>query len=144
DRQLARIAERAIAELRQEGFAGAPELQRSINMRYLGQNYEHEVEIAPGELDEEALDAAFRRFDALHAERYGYLIEGEVIELVSFKVTAIGARPPLDLSRPEPLARSERRTREVFVRGAGFVDALVVHRSALAPGELVEGPAVVE
>ena len=31
-----------------------------------------------------------------------------------------------------------------FVRGSGFVDAAVLHRSALAPGESLEGPAVIE
>jgi N-methylhydantoinase A len=144
DRQFTRIAERAVAELRQEGFAGEPELQRSINMRYLGQNYEHEVEIGAGPIDRTALDAALRRFDALHAERYGYLIEGEVIELVNFKVTAIGRRTAPDLGGEEQAVRSERTTREVFVRGEGWLDALVVHRSALAPGERIEGPAVVE
>ena len=45
NRQFERITERALAELRQEGFAGEPEIRRAINMRYFGQNYEHEVEI---------------------------------------------------------------------------------------------------
>ena len=74
-------------------------------MRYFGQNYEHEVEIEAGELDDAALERAFRRFDELHAERYGYAIEREVIELVSFKVTVIGKRAPLDLSRAGGTAR---------------------------------------
>src|SRR5262249_61809635 len=100
-RQFGRITERALAELRQEGFAGEPEIRRAINMRYFGQNYEHEVELDAGELDEAALERAFRRFDQLHAERYGYAIEREVIELVSFKVSAIGKRPQLDLSHAD-------------------------------------------
>ncbi len=66
------ITERAVGELRQEGYAGEPEIRRAINMRYFGQNYEHEVEIEGGELDDAALERSFRRFDALHAERYGY------------------------------------------------------------------------
>jgi N-methylhydantoinase A len=144
NRQFGRIAERALAELRQEGYAGEPEIRRAINMRYFGQNYEHEVEIEGGELDEAALERAFRGFDALHAERYGYRIEGEVIELVSFKVTVIGRRPRLDLARARARTRSERSTRDVYVRGQGFVEAAVVHRSALEPGERVEGPAVIE
>ena len=61
------ITERAVGELRQEGFAGEPEIRRAINMRYLGQNYEHEVEIEDGELDDTALERSFRRFDELHA-----------------------------------------------------------------------------
>jgi len=144
NRQFGRITERAVAELRQEGYAGEPEIRRAINMRYFGQNYEHEVEIEGGELDEAALERAFRGFDRLHAERYGYRIEGEVIELVSFKVTVIGRRPHLDLARARASTRRERSTRDVYVRGQGFVEAAVVHRSALEPGEHVEGPAVIE
>jgi len=144
NRQFGRITERAVAELRQEGYAGEPEIRRAINMRYFGQNYEHEVEIEGGELDEAALERAFRGFDRLHAERYGYRIEGEVIELVSFKVTVIGRRPHLDLARARASTRRERSTRDVYVRGQGFVEAAVVHRSALEPGERLEGPAVIE
>ena len=144
NRQFNRITERAIGELRQEGFAGDPEIRRAINMRYFGQNYEHEVEIDRGELDEAALERAFRRFDALHAERYGYTIDGEVIELVSFKVTAIGTRAPLDLSRANGATEFQRTAREVYVRGRGFLEATVVHRSALLSGEVVSGPAVIE
>jgi N-methylhydantoinase A len=144
NRQFGRITERALGELRQEGFAGEPEVRRAINMRYFGQNYEHEVEIEGGELDDAALERAFRRFDELHAARYGYAIEREVIELVSFKVTVIGRRAPIDLGRANgavPRARSERR---VYVRGHGFLDATVVHRSSLGPGEAIDGPAVIE
>jgi N-methylhydantoinase A len=142
--QFERITERALGELRQEGFAGEPAVRRAINMRYFGQNYEHEVEIEGGALDEAALERAFRRFDELHAERYGYVIEGEVIELVSFKVTVIGKRPPLDLSRANGSASIPRSTREVYVRGQGFIDATVAHRSSLEPGESIAGPAVIE
>ena len=144
NRQFDRITERASDELRQEGFTGEPDIRRAINMRYFGQNYEHEVEIESGVLDEAALERAFRRFDALHAERYGYTIDGEVIELVSFKVTAIGRRPPLDLSRANGATEFQRSAREVYVRGQGFLDATVVRRSALSPGEVVVGPAVIE
>jgi N-methylhydantoinase A len=144
NRQFGRIAERALAELRQEGYAGEPELRRAINMRYLGQNYEHEVELAEGEIDEQGLLEAFRRFDALHAARYGYAIEGEVIELVSFTVTAVGRRPALELAQNGSAAAFARTTRLVYVRGLGFLDATVVHRSSLEPGERLEGPALVE
>lgn len=144
NRQFGQIAERALAELRQEGYSGEPEIRRAINMRYFGQNYEHEVEIASGELDHAALEQAFRRFDALHAERYGYAIDGEVIELVSFKVTVIGKREPLDFSRSSGAAGTMRSTRQVYLRGEGFVEAAVAHRSSLEPGETIAGPAVIE
>ena len=142
--QFDRITERALAELRQEGYAGEPEIRRAINMRYFGQNYEHEVEIEGGLLDEAALERAFRRFDELHSQRYGYAIEREVIELVSFKVTVIGKRPALDLSRTNGAVAAPRTSRPVYVRGQGPVDAIVAHRSSLEPGEAIPGPAVIE
>jgi N-methylhydantoinase A len=142
DRQFARISERAVTELHAEGFAGEPLIRRAINMRYLGQNYEHEVEIADGPIDDAALEAALRRFDALHAERYGYLIEGEVIELVSFRVTAIGTRPsPVIAEATEPPQAAEKR--DVHFRGHGTVEATFVHRASLSSGETLLGPAVV-
>jgi N-methylhydantoinase A len=144
ERQFRRIAERAVAELRLEGFAGEPQLWRAITMRYFGQNYEHEVELPDGVLDEELLAEAFRRFEQLHAERYGYAIEGEVIELLSFKVTAVGRRPAIELTGANGGPRPARTERDVYFRGLGFVTAAVVHRSALAAGETLEGPCVVE
>jgi N-methylhydantoinase A len=149
NRQFKQITDRALAELRQEGFAGEPQVERAINMRYFGQNYEHEVELESAELgsavvDGAALERAFRRFDALHAERYGYAIDGEVIELVSFKVTVIGKRAPLDFSSANGATGFARSGRPVYVRGQGFVDATVAHRSSLEPGEPIAGPAVIE
>ena len=144
NRQLAMIGERAVGELRQEGFAGEPELRRSISMRYLGQNYEHEVEIEDGQLDDAALERSFRRFDALHAARYGYQIDDEVIELVSFKVSAIGPRPTPDLNRAVETIPFPRAGREVYLRESGFETAAVLRRASLEPGESVAGPALVE
>jgi N-methylhydantoinase A len=143
-RQFDRIAERAVAELRQEGFSGEPELRRAINMRYLGQNYEHEVELPGGALTEDTLREAFARFNAIHRERYGYAIDDETIELVSFKVTAIGRRPQTELVDQGTTAARERRERDVFFRGIGLVSSAVVHRSSLAAGERVEGPALIQ
>jgi N-methylhydantoinase A len=144
ERQFARIAERAVAELRQEGFAGEPALRRAITMRYFGQNYEHEVEMPDGALDEDLLAETFRRFEQLHAERYGYAIEGEVIELLSFKVTAIGQRPPIELAGADGASPPAPSERDVYFRGRGFVTSTVLHRSALEVGRPLDGPCVVE
>jgi N-methylhydantoinase A len=144
ERQFERIAERAVGELRQEGFSGEPTLRRAITMRYFGQNYEHEVEMPDGALDEGLLAETFRRFEQLHAERYGYAIEGEVIELLSFKVTAIGQRPPIELAGANGAAPPAPTERDVYFRGRGFVASTVLHRSALEVGVPLDGPCVVE
>ncbi|HSZ03900.1 MAG TPA: hydantoinase/oxoprolinase family protein [Solirubrobacteraceae bacterium] len=143
-RQFALIAERALAELRQEGFSGKPETRRAINMRYLGQNYEHELELPDGEVSERTLADAFTRFAEMHQERYGYAIDGETIELVSFKVTAIGRRPPVRLVDAPPEHVREPARREVYFRGLGFLDTALVHRSSLELGQVLRGPALVQ
>ena len=98
-----RITERAVAELRQEGFErrAADRAARStcaISARTTSTRSSCPTERSPSE----ALADAFARFAAMHEERYGYAIEGETIELVSFKVTAIGARPPVRLVDTPP------------------------------------------
>ena len=92
-RQFAGIREAAEAELRQEGFEGVPVVHCSISMRYAGQNYEHLVPVSAEPMTDERLQAAFAAFETIHAERYGYRIEGEEIELVAFHVTVTGRRP---------------------------------------------------
>jgi N-methylhydantoinase A len=144
ERQFRRIAERAVGELRQEGFRGEPELRRAITMRYYGQNYEHEIEVPAGTLDDRLLQACLDRFERLHAERYGYAIEGEVIELLSFKVTAVGRRPEPPLRPGREASGRARSEREIYFRGHGFLSAPVVHRLDLGAGETIEGPAVIE
>jgi N-methylhydantoinase A len=145
ERQFGRIRDAAIAELRGEGFAGEPGLSYSINMRYLGQNYEHEVPIASDAITADRLQSAYQTFEQTHERQYGYAIENEIIELVSFRVTATGKRASPTLSvAPDGGVDPQRASREVQFRGHGFLNAAILLRYALAPGTRVSGPAVIE
>lgn len=145
ERQFARIRDAAVADLRAEGFAGEPAIAYSINMRYLGQNYEHEVPIPADALTAGNLRAAYDAFVRTHEERYGYAIEDEIIELVSFRVVVSGRRPPIRLAiSPEPAAAAARPSRDVHFRGHGFVPTKIYLRYALSPGTTLDGPCVLE
>ena len=112
DRRLRELEEEASRELRQEGFAGEPRLRRSVNMRYLGQNYEEEIDFPPGHLDDGGLDGLLEAFHVHHERAYGYRIADEVIEFVQFNVTVMGtaARPELSiLEAGEPAQPREHR-----------------------------------
>ena len=80
----------ALDQLRREGFAGEPEIERSISMRYWGQNYEQDVPMPPGAVTPELLEQTLEAFHRLHEQFYGYSITGEVIELIRFNVTVSG------------------------------------------------------
>jgi N-methylhydantoinase A len=145
ERQFARIRDAAVAELRGEGFAEEPDISYSINMRYLGQNYEHEVAIPSDAITAGRLQAAYDAFTKVHEERYGYAIQDEIIELVSFRVTASGRRASPRLSvRASGGDIARRPDRQVHFRGHGFLPATVWRRYSLAPGTEIDGPCIVE
>src|SRR5262249_45900329 len=96
---FAALVDEALAELRAEGFDGTPEIQRTISMRYAGQNYEQDIPVATDMASEAELREALAAFERQHEAFYGYSISGEVIELIRFNVTAIGPTPKPTLRR---------------------------------------------
>jgi len=144
DRQFRRIAGLAVDALHADGYQGSPALTYAINMRYLGQNYEHEVSIPAGPVTAAVLTEAFAEFQRLHAAMYGYAMAHEIIELISFKVTAIGARPkPAIGLGSTPTGSGKVREAPVFFREHGFVATRLIDRDALGVGVRWIGPLVV-
>jgi N-methylhydantoinase A len=142
--QFRQIAEAALAELRRQGYQGEPQLRYTINMRYLGQNYETEIEL-PGLVSNQAqLEQAYEAFHRMHEATYGYRIPTAVIELVNFKVTAIGAIPTPRIREIDAAETAPARERLVYFAGHGFIPCRLIHRSALPVGERLAGPLIVE
>jgi len=142
---FSRLVDEAVAELRQEGFQGRPEISRSISMRYAGQNYEQDIEVEAKMITDGALRDVLRAFERRHEQFYGYSISGEVIELIRFNVTAVGRTPKPSLARlarhdsPEPVDH-----RPVWFVETGFVQTPIYRRDALPASDTIKGPAVVE
>ena len=137
---------RASRELRQEGFAGEPEIRRAINMRYFGQNYEHEVEI-------DGRRARRRRARAgvppLRRAARGALRlrdRGRGDRARQLQGDRDRAAPRRSTSRTRTAATGVRalEPRGLRPRARASLEAAVVHRSSLEPGESIAGPAVVE
>ena len=150
---VAAIAERldaltasAVAELRDDGFAGEPVVLRSIDMRYAGQNYEREVSLPPGPFTAAVAEEMAARFGRAHDEFYGFALEGEPVEFVNLRVTAIG---PSDLqttgkSRAAAETAMPIDARPVSFRGLGYVETPVFRRELLPAGFTRSGPAIIE
>jgi N-methylhydantoinase A len=144
-RQFGGIREAAEAELREEGFVGIPEVHFSISMRYAGQNYEHQVPVPAETMTEAVLRDAFSSFEKIHADRYGYAIEGEEIELVAFHVTVTGRRSaPRLVVRGDSGSCTEPTSRLVHFRGKGHVPTAVYRRYGLRAGTRLDGPCILE
>ena len=126
--------------------AGRALLERSMDLRYRGQNYELEIPVAAG-LDARGIR---ERFTDRHRRRYGYSTE-EPVECVNLRA---GAVVPASSGRPGvpatgsaspatqgPAGRGERR---VFFYGRGWLQAAVHARGGIEPGARLLGPAVIQ
>jgi N-methylhydantoinase A len=116
-------------------------LERTIEMRYLGQ--EHTVEVdADGVAD---LDELADRFEAQHETRYGHTMN-DPVQVVHLRVRAIGEndKPTLDPQSPRDAPLEPAGSREAYCFAAGeFHEFDVYERGDLAPGDELDGPAVV-
>jgi N-methylhydantoinase A len=141
------MAVQAMAVVRESAVTGAITVQRAADGRYAGQGYELTVPLPPGPLDAGALARVRAAFDEIYAARYGYANAEEPVEIVTWKLSAIGGAPRVTLSKAGAGAaggtRSERR-RAYFPETHGYVDCPVFDRYALAAGMQIAGPAIVE
>lgn len=124
-------------------------LRRTADLRYQGQNYELSVEVPEGPIGPGTVAALARGFAEAHERLYGFVAEGEPVQLVTYRVEAIGFVPKAQF-RPEPdqgpdASAAIAGRREVwFPEAGGFVDCPVYDRDRLKSGNLIAGPAIIE
>lgn len=123
----------------------ARQRELSLDMRYVGQNYELQVPV-PADRPLTA-EGVTRAFFAMHEQSYGYFTPDDAVEVVNFRLTASGVlhrqeAPALPPKSMEALAPVE--TRPVWYDGESSCDTPVYDRRTLTPGVELAGPAVVE
>ncbi len=144
---LAELRDRAEAWFRQEEVAeAARQLGFSLDMRYVGQNYELGVEWPAGEIDRLTADGLREAFFAVHERFYGYHNPDDPVEIVNFRLAAVGRfqRPPAPPRAPAETAATAVATRAVHYREDEATPTPIYDRAALGPGHRLEGPAVIE
>lgn len=124
-------------------------LERIVDMRYLGQNYELPVSAPTGAWDDGAQAELERRFHAVHEQAYGYAAAEEPTQLVNFRVTAYGLTPHIRLRRHDavpgdPVAAIVGERKVYWARGAAPETTPVYDRLRLQPGHRLFGPAIVD
>jgi N-methylhydantoinase A len=149
-RLVSDLQSRVRAQLVQTG-AGLDDarFELRLDMRYIGQGYEVEVFVR-----EDDLKIAFAGLAAGFAQAYrtvfGQSFDDKEIEIVAWKVEMHGPVP--GAAQPYDL-RDDGRRGAVALRGerpayfgddGGFVQTRVFDRFGLRPGDMVEGPALIE
>ena len=137
ERAFTELEKRACSEYEKEGFAADQLiLERSLDMRYVGQGYEITV---PAAADFEAA------FHDRHRQRYGYADPKRPTELVNVRLKAIGRTEKPNLARQE---LGEKDATAAVIGECDMVfdgepsTASLVDRALLKPGNSLTGPAL--
>ena len=124
-------------------------LTRRVDMRYDGQNYELSIALPDGPVTAETLDALKQGFTQAHERMYGFAVPEERILCVTFRAEAMGLVKKAELTA-RPLGEADSSAaiigkRDVWYPETGaFTETTLYARDRLLPGNVFEGPAIVE
>jgi len=143
--------EQAFNALEREACAQLPEpdqalIERSVDMRYAGQDYSLEIDAGEHCANHDAQGLWQQRFVAAYHELYGKIDDDSPIELASIRVLAkqVAAPPRIEPDSPQRPGIEKSRRPVHFAEVGGFVDTPVFERDALQSGQTIMGPAIVE
>jgi N-methylhydantoinase A len=141
------LAARARSWFEMEDIAVADRrTNRTVDMRYAGQNYELSVPLPDGPIGPHSIGALADGFAAMHRRLYGFAADDEPTQLVTFRVQATGIVPKAGLTQSSSAGLATvPESRPVWLPEAGgFVPCAVYDRDRLAAGDRFGGPAIVE
>jgi N-methylhydantoinase A/oxoprolinase/acetone carboxylase beta subunit len=121
--------------------------RRYADMRYRKQGYEIRVSVPDGELDATQVESLRREFESAYAALYGHIIARAQIDIVSWRVIALGPVPDLVLPRASPARHRSpiKGRRRIFLPAIrDYDEAPVYDRYSLTAGQEISGPAVIE
>ena len=126
-------------------FSGPVRVRPSADMRYGEQVFE--VGVPLDSIDFEAPDLLQRMADAFHArheELYTYSLRDQEAVLVNARVAVIGELPASAQEPALPVRTPARPTGERQIYLGGWGNVPIYEFDALAPDQVIEGPAVIE
>jgi N-methylhydantoinase A len=123
-------------------------LQRSVDMRYVGQAYEVHIPCPnhTGSITAGAVEDLVHLFHDDHRSRFGHSAEDEPVEFVCFRV--VGVLPVQELTfpakreLPQPELRGERKV--YFGAEYGHIGCPIYEREKMKKEYQVVGPAIIE
>jgi N-methylhydantoinase A len=126
----------------------ASEIRRSLDVRYVGQEYYLNVPVTGAEITGDGRAAIRTRFDEFHARHYGQNEPGQPVEIVNVRVSAHGKRKRLPIrieGVPANGATMPFTERDVVLDDFRHpVSARVYRRADFRVGARIAGPAIVQ
>ncbi len=143
------IEAKGIDHLKSDGFSESNiDIQRSMEMRYVGQIHECTVNIGSFEINSKTIDEIKDAFHNRHEELFTYSERHNPVELVNIESTLYGrvARPkPAELNGSMRLEGARKGQRELIFSEDGHSTNTPVYDGAkISAGHQLKGPAVIE
>ncbi len=146
---FAEIEAEGVAHLEADGFErGRIDIQRSLDMRYVGQVHECTVEIGNFEIGADTVDEVKNAFHARHEQLYTYAEPHNAVEVVNIESTLFGR---VDKPNPPRIAAAgtaeqavKARRPMIFSADGEAVEGPVYDGAKLGAGAEITGPAVIE
>jgi len=138
DREVETLGNTARSKLEAQGIPPEMvEVHRRAHVRYSGTDTGFPVDMG-------SIDEVKDRFETVHRERFGFLMEGRdlVVETLSAEAVGrsdIGMDVPLTGKGAEPIPIGAA---PLYLEGKQYL-APIYHRAAFSPGNTMEGPAII-
>jgi N-methylhydantoinase A len=136
------LRQKALDQLEQDGFP--PEEQNhsfSLDMRYVGQSFTLSIPLHDDDQSWQPVLAAFRK---RHEETFGYADVNNDLEVTAVRLVSIGLVAKPDFKFPLGASTNPVIDRRPVWFGRNWVECTVYDRSAMAPGFVLQGPAIIE
>jgi N-methylhydantoinase A len=115
------------------------------DLHYLGQGEPTTVDLGSELRPDGAFDYVAGCFEKEYAAIFGRLPEGVEVEVLTWRLRIEGPWQSVDPPMSSGAARKLKGKRQIYSAEQGdLVEAEVIDRYALGPGDVVRGPAVVE
>ena len=124
-------------------------IERSADMRYVGQGFEIVVPVPGGRLGPGLHEELSATFSETYESLFGRTLTDVPVETITWRLSASEPPPRPDIrfrtAASDARGGGVKGERPVFLtEEGGFVDCPVLDRYSLEPGSTVDGPAIVE
>jgi N-methylhydantoinase A len=138
DKYFSLLVKQGIHDIKEQGILDIDiEIQRSLDVRYIGQSYELNIPYT---------DDFINAFHEAHTLTYGYSHPKRHIEIVNIRVRAIGLVPLIQLSNIHYKVVDSKPSKEKYVKvemNKGAATIPLYNYDYLLSGTNIEGPALI-
>ncbi|WP_201595620.1 caprolactamase subunit alpha [Psychrobacter fulvigenes] len=148
--KLQELEEQGVQKLLEDGFTDEDiSIERTMEMRYVGQVHECNVLIPNGKLDAESVQTILESFHQRHKELYTYDERDSKVELVNIEVAVIGkiSKPKLPTlpAQQGDISQAQIDSRKMlFDQSYDWIDTPIYDGEQFGAGAVVTGPALIQ